>query len=156
MANIVEATTQAELADARQLFREYAEGLEVDLGFQGFEEEVASLPGDYRAPLGGLLLAREGATAVGCVAIRPLDDETAELKRLYVKPTARAAGLGRALALAAIERARSAGFLRVRLDSLPTMHRALALYDALGFRSIPPYRHNPVPGTVFLELELTR
>jgi ribosomal protein S18 acetylase RimI-like enzyme len=154
MAIIVEARTQEELADARELFREYAEGLGVDLRFQGFEEELASLPGAYQAPLGCLLLARDGATVVGCVAIRPLYDETAELKRLYVRPAARTEGLGRALAQEAIERARESGYLRIRLDSVPTMRHALALYKALGFRPIPPYRHNPIPGTLFLELGL--
>ena len=156
MAKILQAASPEELAQVGELFREYADGLGIDLDFQGFEQELASLPGDYQLPRGSLLLAREGAHGVGCVAIRPLDDETAELKRLYVRPSARTSGLGRALTEAAIAMAMSAGYRRIRLDSLPTMQRAIRLYQALGFRPIPPYRHNPVAGTVFLELDLGR
>jgi ribosomal protein S18 acetylase RimI-like enzyme len=132
------------------LFREYAGSLGVDLSFQGFEEELAALPGGYDA----VLVARLGDDAVGCVGVRPLEPPICEMKRLYVRPTARGTGLGRALASAAVARARELGYERMRLDTLPQMGAAQGLYRALGFVEIPPYRHNPVPGTTYLELVL--
>lgn len=138
----------------RALFREYAAGLEVDLGFQDFDRELAGLPGAYAPPLGCLLIGWAGADAVGCVAVRPLAPDIAEMKRLYLRPAGRGSGAGEQLARAAIAHARAAGFRLLRLDTLPSMARARALYARLGFREIPPYRHNPVPGTAFLELEL--
>jgi ribosomal protein S18 acetylase RimI-like enzyme len=142
------------LADARSLLRAYAESLPFDLGFQGFAEELAALPGDYAPPRGRLLVARVGGASVGCVALRPLDGTTAELKRLYVRPEGRGTGAGRALAAAALDAARAAGYARVRLDTTPGMETAQALYRSLGFVEIPPYRENPVAGTRYLELEL--
>lgn len=143
----------------RELFREYAEGLGIDLSFQGFEEEVRDLPGAYAPPPGALLLAlEEGETAMrralGCVAVRRLDAETAEMKRLYLRPAARGRGLGRALAEAALAEARKLGYRRLRLDTLPGMEAAQAIYRELGFREIAAYRANPVPGARFLEIEL--
>lgn len=138
----------------RQLIREYAVALGVDLGYQGFEEEVRDLPGDYVPPRGAAFIALREGEPVGCVAVRPLDGEIAEMKRLFVRPAGRARGDGRALAEAAIDFARGAGYSRVRLDTLPQMDRAQALYRSLGFRVIPPYRFSPVPGTVFMELAL--
>ncbi len=146
--------TDCDVAEARRLFHEYAGSLDVDLEFQGFGAEVRNLPGDYAPPRGVLLLARCGAAVAGCVAVRPLDADVCEMKRLYVRPAYRAAGVGRHLALAVIRHARSNGYGRMRLDTLPGMDRAIALYEALGFRDIPAYRHNPVPGTRFLELTL--
>jgi ribosomal protein S18 acetylase RimI-like enzyme len=131
----------------RVLFREYAAALDVDLSFQGFEDEVEALPRGYDA----LLVANLGD---GCVGVRGLDDGICEMKRLYVRPSARGAGLGRALAEAAIERARGLGYERMRLDTLPTMHAAHALYRTLGFVEIEPYRENPIVGSAFLELRL--
>ena len=140
-----------DLASVRELLREYEASLGVSLDFQNFDDEVAELPGAYAPPVGALLLAAQNA---GCVALRRIDDETCELKRLYVRPAWRGHGLGRQLTFAALDRARALGYRRVRLDTLPGMERAQALYAELGFREIAPYRPNPVPGARFLELEL--
>jgi putative acetyltransferase len=144
----------ADMETVRALFDEYARELAVDLSFQGFAEERDGLPGAYAPPRGRLLLAERGGSAAGCVALRPLDARTAEMKRLYLRPGARGTGLGRRLALALVAEARTAGYARLRLDTLPSMGPAIAMYRALGFREIPPYRHNPVPGALFLELTL--
>lgn len=129
----------------RELFREYADELLVDLSFQDFDAELADPLGFYDV----VLLAPHG-----CVAVRRLDGETCEMKRLYVQAPARGGGLGLALAETAIAHARARGYDRMRLDTLPSMAAARALYERLGFREIPPYRTNPVPGTTYLELEL--
>ena len=144
------ATTAEHLALAAGLFREYAASLGIDLSFQGFENEVASLPGDYAPPRGRLLLAGE----TGCVALRPLSDEICEMKRLYVRPTGRGTGLGRTLVQRIIEEARAIGYRAMRLDTLPSMTTAAAMYRSFGFHEIEPYRFNPVEGTKFFELEL--
>jgi GNAT superfamily N-acetyltransferase len=151
---LVPAHTPARIEAVRALFLEYAGSLGVDLGFQDFDEELRRLPGEYAPPHGRLLLAEDGSTAVGCVALRRIDAATCEMKRLYVAPAARGTGLGRRLALAVIDLARGLGYARMRLDTLPSMDKAQALYQQLGFRPIPPYRVNPVPGAKFLELEL--
>src|SRR5512132_1344766 len=138
----------AETADAetvRELFGEYAAGLEVDLSFQDFEAELADPLGFYE-----LVLLAEG----GCVALRRIDGETCEMKRLYVRPVARGGGLGRRLAEAVVTEARARGYRRMLLDTLATMTEARALYSTLGFVESRPYRYNPVPGTTFLELLL--
>lgn len=142
------------LDEIRALLEEYATALGVDLGFQGFADELAGLPGDYAPPSGCLLLGRVGARSAGCVALRSLDSRVCEMKRLYVRPEARGTGLGRHLGEAAIQTARARGYTAIRLDTLPTMTTARALYRSLGFRPIPSYRHNPVPGAEFLELAL--
>jgi len=136
------------------LFREYAASLAFDLCFQGFDGEVASLPGPYAPPRGALLLARVDGADAGCVALRPLDAETGEVKRLYVRDVYRGRGVARALVDALLVRARAARYRRLRLDTVPSMQAAQALYRSYGFREIAPYTDNPVPGALFLELDL--
>jgi putative acetyltransferase len=147
---VVAVADASDLDEVRQLFAEYAGSLAFDLGFQGFDDELATLPGAYAPPRGALLLAR----GAGCVAVRPLENGVCELKRLYVRPAARGRGLGRTLTLAAIDAARRLGYDRMRLDTVPGMERAQALYEELGFVEIDPYRPNPVDGARFLELRL--
>ncbi|HSP73425.1 MAG TPA: GNAT family N-acetyltransferase [Gaiellaceae bacterium] len=144
------------LAAVRALFEEYATSLPFALDFQGFPDELAGLPGAYTPPRGRLLLAVAGGEAVGCVALRPHDARTAELKRLYVRPQARGSGAGRRLSKAAVAAARGAGYERVVLDTVPGMETAQALYRSLGFTDTAPYRFNPVEGASFLELRLRR
>ena len=145
----------AEVEAATRLFEEYAATLGLDLSFQRFAEEIASMPGEYAPPRGTLLLALDAGTAVGCVGLRPLEwPDAAELKRLYVRPSARGRRFGVGLSAKAIATAREIGYRRLRLDTLPTMGEAVALYEALGFRDIEPYRFNPIPGARFLELRL--
>jgi ribosomal protein S18 acetylase RimI-like enzyme len=152
---IVPAAMPQDLPEVLALFREYADGLETDLAFQGFAAELASLPGKYAPPQGRLLLARDGTgAAVGCVALRPIDGERCEMKRLFVRPAGRSSGLGRRLAARICDEARIAGYARICLDTLPTMASAIGLYRSLGFRPIDPYVFNPVPGTRFLGLDL--
>ncbi|MFZ0431607.1 MAG: GNAT family N-acetyltransferase [Candidatus Acidiferrales bacterium] len=151
---IISADIPRLVAEARALFMEYASGLGVDLCFQSFDEELAALPGEYKPPQGALFLARWESDLAGCVALRKIDGEAGEMKRLYVRPAFRGKMIGRALALAAIEAARTIGYQRLLLDTLPAMIEAQSLYTALGFREIQPYRHNPVPGSRFLELAL--
>jgi ribosomal protein S18 acetylase RimI-like enzyme len=154
---LIEARTAADLEHARRLFRAYAEWLGVDLCFQGFEQELASLPGCYAPPAGRLLLARVGGDTAGSVGLRPLESGICEMKRLWVEPGFGGRGLGRALAETVIEAARAIGYARMRLDTIPArMPAAQHLYGSLGFREIPPYYHNPLEGVVMLELELTR
>ena len=142
------------MAAARRLFEEYAASLTFDLGFQGWSEELRTLPGAYAPPGGVLLLAEEGESTLGCVALRPMSDEVAEMKRLYLRPEGRGRGLGLALAQAVLGEARLIGYRRVRLDTVPGMEAAQAIYRTLGFRAIEPYRENPIAGAAFLEIEL--
>ena len=152
---ITEVTTAVDCAIVRALLREYAASLDVDLGFQGFVAELDALPGDYVRPAGILLLARDGNEHLGCVAVHAwAAPDIAELKRLYVRTSARGRNVGRLLTQAAIAFARSAGYATVRLDTLPSMQAAHAMYAAMGFRAIAPYRLNPVPGTAYMELDL--
>ena len=152
---LVEARTAADLDEARRLFQAYADWLAVDLCFQGFEQEVAGLPGCYAPPAGRLLLARVAGEAAGCVGLRPLAPGICEMKRLWVEPGYGGRGLGRALAEASIAAARAIGYRQMRLDTLPErMPAAQHLYRSLGFVEIPPYYHNPLPGVVMLELQL--
>jgi ribosomal protein S18 acetylase RimI-like enzyme len=150
------ARSAEDIREVTRLFEAYAASLNVDLCFQDFPAELASLPGKYAPPKGELLLARnrEGA-AVGCVALRPVEPQgCCEIKRLYVSPIGRGLGLGRALAEAIIGGAERIGYREIRLDTLPDMDKAIALYRALGFRPIAPYYDNPVTGTLFLSRPL--
>ncbi len=132
-----------------RLFRDYQQSLGIDLSFQNFEHELATLPGAYAPPNGALLLADE----VGCVAMRPLEKATCEMKRLFLYPEARGTGAGRALIDAIVRRGREAGYSAMRLDTMPFMTKAINLYREFGFQEIAPYRGNPVPGALFMELK---
>jgi len=154
MLRIRDADSAADLSAARTLFEEYSASLDHDLGFQGFQEELETLPGTYARPEGRLLLAFWDEALAGCVALRRLEPGTCELKRLYVRPAFRSLKIGRLLTERAIREAGEAGYQRIRLDSLPSMVPAISLYQRLGFRPIGSYRENPVEGAVFLELQL--
>jgi putative acetyltransferase len=154
MMQIENADTPELVRLARDLFVEYSESLGVDLCFQGFAEELARLPGEYARPAGRLMLIFNGLEAVGCGALRPIDDRVCEMKRVYLRPPVRGKGAGRVLIGALIETAREIGYEQMRLDTLPSMTRAMEIYRSLGFKEIAPYRVNPVPGASFLELEL--
>ncbi len=146
-----------ELAAAASIFREYGDSLGIDLSFQGFEEELAQLPGLYAAPRGTLLLAWVEGELAGCCALRPIDDvdvaNAAEMKRLYVRPAFRRFGLGRLLAEAVLDAARQMGYSSVLLDTLDDMEAARALYEELGFVEVPPYYHNPIAGSHYLRVD---
>ena len=149
------AETPADIADVRTLFNEYAESLGFSLCFQSFEVELAKLPWEYAPPSGRLLLARSGAVAAGCVAMHKLEEGICEMKRLYVRLQFRGTGLGRRLAEEIIAQAREIGYQRMRLDTVVSvMGRAVELYRALGFREIAPYRENPIPSALYMDLEL--
>jgi ribosomal protein S18 acetylase RimI-like enzyme len=148
------ATSSDDIAAIAALFREYAGSLGLDLSFQHFDEELASLPGDYSEPEGTLLLARVAGEAAGCVGLRPLDQDVCEMKRLYVRPQFRGLHLGDTLVRAIVDAAGARNYARVRLDTLPSMARARQLYASLGFVDIPAYRFNPVAGTRYMELTL--
>ena len=145
------ADRRGDFDEARALFREYDASLNVDLGFQGIEQEIATLPGKYASPKGALFLARgSGGQAIGCVGVRPFDRSGAcELKRLYVRCEARQSGARRALAVEAIRFASAADYKEILLDSLPRMEAAIRLYRSLGFKPIPPYWNNTLPGILY-------
>ena len=147
----VRHTTAAEVPLVRELLVEYSAALGVDLCFQNFAEELAGLPGEYAPPRGALLVAEDLG---GCVALRALDERTAEMKRLYVRPSHRGRGLGRRLAEAAVAEARALGYRSLKLDTLPSMAEAQRLYEAMGFRDTAAYRPNPVPVARYRELPL--
>ena len=155
---LVDAATAASLGDARALFREYAGSLQVDLCFQNFEAELAGLPGEYALPDGALLLAYADEAPAGCVAMRPLRDvdhaNACEMKRLYVRRAFRRFGLGRLLTQSLMDRAASAGYSVMLLDTLDEMESARELYATLGFVEVPPYYYNPIPGAHYLKVQL--
>lgn len=154
--NIAPVRTAGDLAATADLFAAYAAALPVDLGYQDFDGELAALPGKYAPPAGELFLARDTAGApLGCVGLRPLaDDGCCEMKRLFLLPDARGLGLGRALTEAVVDQARRSGYRELRLDTLPTMTTAIALYERQGFERIAPYYAPTPPGTVFMALAL--
>ena len=148
----IDHVTAEDIPTLRELFREYEAELPFDLSFQNFEEELASLPGRYASPTGRLLLARCGGDPVGCVALRQIGHGLCEMKRLFVRPAFRRQGVGQALAEAVVEEARRIRYKRMRLDTV--LEPAKGLYRSMGFRQIPPYQDVPIPGVVFMELEL--
>jgi putative acetyltransferase len=150
-----QAETAPQIAQVRELFLEYAQSLGFSLCFQNFDQELAELPGDYAPPAGRLLLAEYDAQLAGCVALHKLDSAICEMKRLYLRPQFRGKGLGRLLAERIIAEARQIGYQRMRLDSVePVMKDAVAMYRRFGFKEIAPYRPNPNPGVLYLELQL--
>jgi ribosomal protein S18 acetylase RimI-like enzyme len=151
---IVAAESSKEIEQIRELFIEYSKSLEVDLCFQGFKDELASLPGRYSPPEGRLLLALEGGMAAGCAALRKVENGICEMKRLYVRPRFRGRGIGTELALAVLQTARNAGYKLMRLDTLPSMKQAIEIYRKLGFRAADPYYDTRGECTVFMEADL--
>jgi putative acetyltransferase len=152
---LVQGVSPDQIAQARQLFLEYADSLGFSLCFQGFDEEVKNLPGAYAPPSGRLLLASCESKTAGCIALRALESGICEMKRLYVRPDFRGSGIGRLLVDGLITEARSIGYQRMRLDTIAsTMQGAIALYRRRGFREIAPYRNNPIAGALYLELLL--
>lgn len=151
----LEAESPEQIAHVRELFLEYAQSLGFSLCFQGFDQELASLPGDYAPPGGRLVLATTNAQPAGCVALHKITPEICEMKRLYVRPEFRGKGLGRELAEKIIAEARQMGYKKLRLDTVePRMQKAVAMYRQLGFYEIPPYRPNPIEGALYMELHL--
>ncbi len=146
--------TPALLDRTRELFLEYQRSIGVDLCFQSFEKELASLPGDYAPPRGRLFLALADGGFAGTVGLRPVDERTGEMKRLFVRPEFRGRGFGGRLVRLILSEAASAGYSRIVLDTLPSMGEAQALYGRLGFRDTPPYAFNPVPGVRYMALEI--
>src|ERR1700683_1424905 len=152
---VVQAKSPAQIVQARELFLEYAQSLGFSLCFQGFDKELAELPGDYAPPEGRLLLAEYEGRLASCVALHKLDSGVCEMKRLYLRPEFRGRGLGRVLAERIIAEARQIGYRRMRLDTVePVMKDAVAMYRKLGFKEIAPYGANPIAGALYMELEL--
>jgi len=153
--DLVQAESPAQVAQARELFLEYAHSLGVNLCFQDFEQELAALPGHYAPPHGRLLLAEYEGQPAGCVALHEWEPGICEMKRLYLRSSFRGKGLGRAIAETIIAEARNFGYQRMRLDTIePLMKDAVEMYRKLGFREIAPYRANPIPGAMYMELQL--
>jgi GNAT superfamily N-acetyltransferase len=154
---ITDAESVTQIAQARELFLEYAQSVGFSLCFQSFDQELAGLPGDYAPPDGRLLLAEYEGQLAGCVALHRLGPEICEMKRLYLRQRFRGKGVGRALAERVIGEARGIGYRKIRLDTVePIMKDAVAMYRRLGFREIEPYRLNPIAGAMYMELELSR
>ena len=155
MIEIVQAETPAQIEQARNLFREYEKMLGLNLCFQNFDEEVANLPGKYAAPEGRLFLVLSDGKLVGCVALRKLENEICEMKRLFVREDFRNLRIGKLLIEKIIEEGRTAAYEKMRLDTFPAkMSKAVKLYESYGFREIPPYYDNPYDGILFMEMKL--
>lgn len=154
MIKLFRAESEEDLRHVRELISEYVASLGFDLRFQHFDEEFAELPGEYAPPDGYLLLATYETKMAGCVALRKIGEGVCEMKRLYVRPEFRGKGIGKDLAVAIVQEAHKIGYTHMRLDTVPSMKEAIALYRSLGFKEIHPYRHNPIEGAMFMELTL--
>ncbi len=154
MVQIISAQTEAHYQHARNLFVQYAAALGFDLEFQGFSRELATLPGDYIPPFGCILLAKRRRKYVGCVALRPLENQICEMKRLFVIPQHRGHDIGRSLARAVIDGARDMGYVKMRLDTIEAMKAARRLYQSLNFQKIQAYCYNPLENPSYMELDL--
>ncbi|MFX1308619.1 MAG: GNAT family N-acetyltransferase [Promethearchaeota archaeon] len=154
MLVIKQALSEELIKQTRELFIEYANYLGIDLDFQDFDEELKALPGSYAPPEGCILLAFYKDKLVGCVGVRKFEDDICEMKRLYVRPEFRRKDIGKVLSKSIIEAACKIGYKHMRLDTLPQMKEAIALYQSLGFKEIEPYRYNPFEGAKFFELKL--
>ena len=148
------ADLPGDLPVVRELFGEYGRTLGIDLSFQGFDEELATLPGKYAPPDGTVILARLEGRPCGCVALRRINKRTCEMKRLYVRPDSRGLRVGGELVRRIIEAAEARGYETMRLDTLPSMKNAVSLYRSFGFQEIEPYIYNPIPGSLFMEKRL--
>lgn len=151
---VIRTAGEGDIPEVRRMLQEYVEWIGLDLAFQEIDAELSGLPGDYAPPGGALLVAVNGDRHVGMIAVRPLEGEVAEMKRLYVRPAARGQGLARRLVAHICEHARTLGYREIRLDTLPKMGEAQALYEALGFRDIEPYYDTPIAGTRFMSRTL--
>jgi putative acetyltransferase len=154
MPNIIHAGSPEEIAQTRELFREYGATPDFCVCFKGFDEEIQSLPGMYATPEGRLLLAHVDGEGAGCIGLRRMEPGFCEVRRLYVRPKFRGRRLGRALAEAILVEARAAGYHTARLGTLPVMKEAIALYQSLGFVSVTPYKANALDGAIYMELAL--
>ena len=154
LLELVLVETGVHIREVKQLFAEYTETLGFDLDFQDYDDEIAHLPGDYTPPSGRLYLALYDGAIAGCIALRKLTPTVCEMKRMYVKPMYRCKGVGKNMALKVLDDARHIGYEKMRLDTIDTMHAAIALYRRLGFKSIPAYRKNPIEGACYFELTL--
>ena len=154
MIRIAQAKFPDDEPAVRELFLEYAASLPFNLRFQNWEHELAHLAEEYGPPSGCLILAFEAKTPTACIALRRFEDGICEMKRLYVRPAFRGLGLGRRLAQAILDEARKLQYQRMVLDTVPQMIEAITLYRSLGFREIPPYRLNPIPGALYFEITL--
>jgi putative acetyltransferase len=154
MKEVLPATSDSDILAVRQLFEEYAASLPIDLGFQHFDRELASLPGDYAPPRGALFVSRAEGVAAGCIGLRPFSDSVGEIKRLYVIPAFRGRGLARALVAEVVAAARRIGYTNLVLDTLGSMHSAIALYQSLGFVRTEAYYANPLPDVLYFRASL--
>jgi GNAT superfamily N-acetyltransferase len=155
MVKLLQADSKEYLSQVRELLIEYAASLGFELHFQEFKKEMAEFPGEYAPPDGRFLLAQEGEKTAGCVALRKISQGVCEMKRLYVRPEFRKKGIGKGLATAIIEEACEIGYKHMRLDAVPFMKEAIALYLSLDFKEIESYRYNPIEGAKFMELDLS-
>lgn len=156
MNEIIEANTDDLVSQAKKLFQEYSESLGFDLSFQNFDQELEDFTSQYSPPVGRLYLARYGNQFIGCVGLRYFEKDICKIKRLYVRPSFRGQQTGRDLVAAAIKAANCIGYKYIRLDTLPSMKSANELYKSLGFKQIEPYRHNPIEGAIYMEMNLKK